>query len=129
MKTLFLVLVGALYPIRPLARQALRIRLRELGINPSEFSRECLDDLCAYIVHPILPRSQLLDNVEGVAVNVKWVYYGIEDLNASAIAESVKKGDDADHCWEVLARHYPSKYSLDKLASTQIQNQRRFGRS
>ena len=63
--------------------------------------------------------------IEGVAINVAWIFLGKKGYTAAEIQEEIDRGHPHGHVtffWKVLANHRPEWFALEKLDRTQSVN-------
>ncbi len=113
-------------PEGKLKTRMLNARLRALGIEPRVFSEECLTELiergCGTKVCQVFGRTAA---IEGVAINVAWVFLGKKGYTAAEIQAEIDRGYPHGHVtffWKVLAKHHPEQFALEKLDRTQSVN-------
>jgi hypothetical protein len=109
-----------------LETRLLKTRLKALGIEPSVFSEECLTELiergCGTKVCQVVGRTAA---IEGVAINVAWVFFGKKGYTEAEIKAEIDRGYPHGHVtffWKVLANHHPERFALEKLDETQSVN-------
>ncbi len=106
-----------------LETRMLKTRLRAFGIEPTAFREACLTELiehgCRTKVCQVFGRTAA---IEGVAINVAWVFLGKKGYTAADIHAEIERGHPHGHVtffWKVLAKHHPEQFALDRLDKTQ----------
>jgi hypothetical protein len=124
-------LVGALYPARSLAVEAVSQRLVRFGLNPADYPlRDLAESALGFAkMHAQLKggwyRAYLLENCETVAWTAAAITFGERGWSANEIMRGAE-GGSPDHVWQAMAKHAPQKFSLAVLARTQADSDKRF---
>ena len=115
-------------------KRILNKRLKTLGIESRMLSDKCLTEIveCGIGYHQYMSATKALHlkgDVEGIAIIIAQIYFGEGEYTAAKIKAKVESRSMLlSPYWQVLARHDPKQFALDRLESTQAFN-RRIGRA
>jgi hypothetical protein len=126
-----MIVIGGLYPSRPIAMSTLRKELENV-IGRTTFSQACIDQLTDIIVtgiaHDILlgkkrgsANSFLEEEAHALASRVYKIVMGDGRWAASEIKARLAQ-ETPDPVWSTLAKHHPERFSLEHLERMQETN-------
>jgi hypothetical protein len=124
---------GALWPSGSAMKSYIEIEFKKAGLDRTLFSDACIKELADEAVKLTEALAQfekgvdrlvnihLEERASTIAHVVYWISVGRRDYTAKDIKAEVAK-DAPNWVWQILAKHHPERYSLDRLELTQMHN-------